>query len=81
MNLMDVLTCKWDDRLLEASGGRELRSKLGPEPVPGGMMLGTISNWWVERWGFRPGMYIVSISPFYPVLTAFRLHCCTIYWR
>ncbi|KAF9047148.1 actin-like ATPase domain-containing protein [Hymenopellis radicata] len=52
MNLMDVLTCKWDDRLLEACGGPELRSKIGPEPVPGGTSLGTVCSWWVERWGF-----------------------------
>ncbi|KAJ7637746.1 actin-like ATPase domain-containing protein [Mycena polygramma] len=52
MNLMDVLTCKWDDRLLDACGGPELRSKLGPEPVPGGTTIGKISNWWSRRWGF-----------------------------
>jgi xylulokinase len=49
MNLMNVLTSKWDDRLLEACGGRELRAKLGPEPVPGGTVLGTVSDWWVRR--------------------------------
>lgn len=56
MNLMDVLTCKWDDTLLDASGGPELRAKLGPEPVPGGTSLGKISSWWVQRWGFNPGV-------------------------
>lgn len=55
MNLMDVLSCKWNDQLLEACGGPELRSKLGPEPVPGGTVLGQIHNWWVQRWGFSPG--------------------------
>ena len=44
MNLMNVLTCEWDERLLEASGGPELRSKIGPEPVPGGTVLGTINS-------------------------------------
>lgn len=55
MNLMDVLTYKWDDKLLNFCGGPELRSKLGPEPVPGGTVLGRISPWWVQRWQFNPG--------------------------
>ncbi|KAI0792194.1 D-xylulose kinase [Abortiporus biennis] len=61
MNLMDVLTYKWNDQLLEASGGPELRAKLGPEPVPGGTVLGKISPWWVERYGFNPDC---AIAPF-----------------
>ena len=58
MNLMNVLTCKWDDRLLEACGGPELRAKIGPEPAPGGEFLGSISPYWVQRWGFNPGKFI-----------------------
>jgi xylulokinase len=56
MNLMNVLTLKWEDELLEACGGPELRSKIGEEPVPGGSVLGKISPWWVQRWGFNEGM-------------------------
>lgn len=64
MNLMDVLSCKWDDRLLQACGGTTLRSKLGPEPVAGGTTLGFISSWWVSRFGFSPGMLLrVMVSP------------------
>lgn len=55
MNLMDVLTYKWNENLLGICGGPELRSKLGPEPVPGGTVLGRISPWWVKRWQFNPG--------------------------
>jgi len=55
MNLMDVLTCKWDDRLLDICGGPELRSKIGPEPVPGGTSLGNVHSYWVHKWGFSPG--------------------------
>ncbi|KAF7327784.1 hypothetical protein MKEN_00358200 [Mycena kentingensis (nom. inval.)] len=62
MNLMDVLTCKWDDRLLEACGGPKLRSKLGPEPVPGGTTLGTISEWWTKQWGFSPNCIIAPFT-------------------
>ncbi|KZT64379.1 actin-like ATPase domain-containing protein [Daedalea quercina L-15889] len=61
MNTMNVLTCKWDDALLEACGGPELRQKIGPEPAPGGTLLGTISPWWVKRWGFNPDC---CIAPF-----------------
>ena len=50
MNLMDILTCKWDHWLLEACGGPELRAKIGPEPAPGGEFLGSISPYWVQRW-------------------------------
>ncbi|KAJ7158772.1 hypothetical protein C8R46DRAFT_1290835 [Mycena filopes] len=62
MNLMDVLTCKWDDRLLNACGGPELRSKLGPEPVPGGTTLGKINQWWSRKWGFDPGCIIAPFT-------------------
>ncbi|KAG5220096.1 D-xylulose kinase [Salix suchowensis] len=64
MNLMNVLTCKWDDRLLEACGGSALRYKIGPEPVPGGSNLGKVHKWWVERWGFQPDnpATVVSLS-------------------
>lgn len=81
MNLMNVLTCKWDDTLLKACGGPELRSKLGPEPVEGGTVLGKISRWWTERWGFNPGqllqayfgiLFINSVNT--------RLRCCPVHW-
>ena len=58
MNLMNVLSCKWEDSLLKACGGPELREKLGPEPVTGGTTLGIIHRYWVERWGFNPGKCI-----------------------
>lgn len=58
MNLMSIATQKWDDRLLLATGGEDLRSKLAGEPVPGGTTLGTVGKWWVERYGFSPGKRI-----------------------
>ena len=57
MNLMNVLTYKWEDNLLEFCGGPELRQKIGPEPAPGGTVLGKISDYWVQKWGFNPGMF------------------------
>ncbi|KAF8637607.1 hypothetical protein AX17_002676 [Amanita inopinata Kibby_2008] len=62
MNLMNILTCKWDDALLEACGGPELRQKLGPEPVQGGAALGKIHSWWVKRWNFNPGCLVASFT-------------------
>ncbi|OBZ73797.1 Xylulose kinase [Grifola frondosa] len=61
MNLMDVLSCRWDDRLLLASGGPELRAKIGPEPAPGGTFLGKIAAYWVQRWGFGSSC---EVAPF-----------------
>ncbi|KAI0031449.1 actin-like ATPase domain-containing protein [Vararia minispora EC-137] len=62
MNLMNVLTCKWDDNLLDTCGGPELRSKLGPEPVPGGTVLGTVSSWWTEKWAFSPDCMVAPFT-------------------
>lgn len=62
MNLMNVLTCKWEESLLHACGGPELRAKLGPEPVLGGTVLGNIHTWWVERWGFDPDCIIAPFT-------------------
>lgn len=73
MNLLNVLTCKWDDKLLEVCGGPGLRSKLGPEPVPGGVVLGTVGPWWVQRWGFNPGVFEFDGSQPGPVLTTTQI--------
>jgi len=62
MNLMDVLTCKWNDSLLDICGGPELRSKLGPEPVSGGTSLGKINAYWSSRWGFNPECIIAPFT-------------------
>ena len=55
MNLMNVLTHKWDDKLLEACGGPGLRSKLLSEPAHGGTFLGKVCDYWVKKWGFNSG--------------------------
>ncbi|KAI0306053.1 hypothetical protein B0F90DRAFT_1624083 [Multifurca ochricompacta] len=62
MNLMDVATCRWDERLLEVCGGPELREKIGPEPVLCGTVLGKIATWWVRRWGFDPDCLIAPFT-------------------
>ncbi|KAF8967631.1 hypothetical protein BDZ97DRAFT_1916582 [Flammula alnicola] len=62
MNLMNVLTNKWDDRLLDICGGPTLREKLGSEPVLGGISLGNVSEWWVKRWGFSPDCIVAPFT-------------------
>ncbi|KAF8576471.1 actin-like ATPase domain-containing protein [Ramaria rubella] len=62
MNLMNVLTMKWEDELLEACGSPSLRAKLGEEPVPGGSTLGKIGSWWVQRWGFNKDCIVAPFT-------------------
>ncbi|KAG6910009.1 hypothetical protein DXG01_013731 [Tephrocybe rancida] len=62
MNLMDVISCKWSDVLLEACGGPELREKLGPEPVIGGTILGKVSKFFVEKWGLNPECIVAPFT-------------------
>ena len=59
MNLMNVLSCKWVDLLLETAGGNELRRKLKEEPVEGGVPLGKVHHYWVQRWGFTSGTSVL----------------------
>jgi len=56
MNLMDVLSHKWVDSILNTVGGKELRKKLKGDPVEGGVTLGTIHPYWTRRWGFSSGV-------------------------
>lgn len=74
MNLMNILTCKWEDSLLEACGGTELRTKLGPEPVPGGTTLGKVNSYFIDRWGFNSGQstYSTLLSALYADLLSQR---------
>ncbi|KAG6821209.1 hypothetical protein H0H93_004030 [Arthromyces matolae] len=62
MNLMDVITNRWSDLLLEACGGPELRSKLGPEPVVGGTVLGKVCNYFVEKYGLNPECIVAPFT-------------------
>lgn len=66
MNLWNVEELKWDERLLAvaaggADGAEELRAKLGPVELDGGKDLGSISQYFVERYGFPSDC---SINPF-----------------
>ncbi|KAF5336082.1 hypothetical protein D9611_006436 [Ephemerocybe angulata] len=62
MNLTNIISGEWDEKLLSICGGPELRSKLGPEPVLGGVNLGKVSNWWVNRFGFNPDCIVAPFT-------------------
>lgn len=80
MNLMDVLTHKWDEKLVEACGGPELLKKLGSDPVHGGTFLGKISDWWVKKWGFNPGIIIFFVFGATTDTPFPRMFNCSLYW-
>lgn len=81
MNLMNVITCKWEDKLLEICGGPELRAKIGPEPVPGGSVVGKIDSYWVKRWGFSPGTHFITLYTFLYADRFSRLPHCSVHRR
>ncbi|KAK2865002.1 hypothetical protein FQN49_004010 [Arthroderma sp. PD_2] len=62
MNLWDISTNQWNERLLKLCAGElgpeELRKKLGDVPHDGGHELGKVSNYFVERYSFHPDCVI-----------------------
>ncbi|KIM56391.1 hypothetical protein SCLCIDRAFT_29625 [Scleroderma citrinum Foug A] len=62
MSLMNILASRWEDTLLDACGGPELRAKLESEPVLGGSALGKVGTWWVQRWEFSPECIIAPFT-------------------
>jgi xylulokinase len=66
MNLWDISTGRWNEELVSlAAGGQqhmaELKKKLGSVLEDGGGSFGTVSRYFVERYGFSPD---ASIIPF-----------------
>lgn len=67
MNLWNVGELKWDERLLAlAAGGKggagELKEKLGPVELDRGKGLGSISKYFVERYGFPSDCSITQFT-------------------
>lgn len=60
MNLMDIKTKKWNKTLLDACATK-LELKLG-DSVASNTILGTISNYYVDRWDFNPNCKIVAFT-------------------
>ena len=61
---MDIFDGTWDEKILKAVGGGDaegLSKRLGPDPkaVIGGASLGTVGDWWVRKYGFSKGSFIL----------------------
>nr|ACR78272.1 xylulokinase [Rasamsonia emersonii] len=63
MNLWNIKKCAYDDRLLELCAGsfgvEDLKRKLGDVPEDGGLHLGTINRYFVERYSFNPDCTVI----------------------
>lgn len=60
MNLLDITNCQWSQKCLDACADG-LREKLG-EPVLTNSVLGTIGNFFVQRYNFNPNCKIVACT-------------------
>lgn len=61
MNLLDIRTFQWDETALKTCGDETLATKLGT-PVPSATDLGTISPYFVQRYGFKPECRVVAFT-------------------
>jgi xylulokinase len=67
MNLWDISAETWNQKLLALTAGGEdgvpaLRKKLGDVPTDGGAILGTVSPYFVERFGFSEDCRITAFT-------------------
>ncbi|KKZ63471.1 D-xylulose kinase A [[Emmonsia] crescens] len=63
MNLWDIQKGQWNERLLELCAGSygvgDLKRKLGDVPDDGGIQLGKIDRYFVERYSFNPDCVVI----------------------
>lgn len=67
MNLWDIPNQRYQDQLLElaaggSDGASELRKKLGEPVMDGGRVIGSISPYFVHRYGFDPSCKIMPFT-------------------
>ncbi|QKX53015.1 uncharacterized protein TRUGW13939_00086 [Talaromyces rugulosus] len=66
MNLWNIKQGAWDGRLLklcaDTSGVDDLKQKLGDVPEDGGLHLGKIHKYFVERYSFNPDCTIIPFT-------------------
>ncbi len=60
MNLLDLQSLQWDERMLAATAP-DLAAKL-PPPLPSSTVVGELSSYFVERHGFAPATKVVAWS-------------------
>lgn len=63
MNLLDIRKKAWDPRCLEGitSYDSNLEEKLG-DPIPSETIVGNVSNYFVERYGFSPDCKVIAFT-------------------
>ncbi|XP_050677821.1 xylulose kinase isoform X1 [Leptidea sinapis] len=61
MNLLDIHSMKWCEEALKACGDEDLVNKLGT-PVPTASVVGNISKYFVERYGFKSTCKLVAFT-------------------
>ncbi|KAI8098885.1 uncharacterized protein BX664DRAFT_288657 [Halteromyces radiatus] len=61
-NMMDIRKHRWLDQLLEFCGGKELRDKLGLQPIDIVHPLGPINTYYVQRYGFNSDCQIMPFT-------------------
>ncbi|KAI1281301.1 xylulose kinase-like protein [Xylaria sp. FL0933] len=67
MNLWDISAQTWNQKLLELTAGSAeavpaLRKKLGEVPLDGGVILGTVSPYFTQRFGFSQDCRITAFT-------------------
>lgn len=64
MDLWDIKAGKWNEKLLALAAGsygvEDLKSKLGNVPEDGGVHLGSISKYFIDRYGFNSNCTIIA---------------------
>jgi xylulokinase len=64
MNLWDIKAGRWNEKLLALAAGShgidDLKSKLGDVPEDGGVHLGSISKYFIDRYGFNSKCTIIA---------------------
>jgi xylulokinase len=64
MNLWDIKAGKWNEKLLALAAGShgvdDLKNKLGDVPEDGGVHLGSISKYFIDRYGFNSKCTIIT---------------------
>lgn len=66
MNLWDIKAGAWNEQLLSLASGSSdttgLRNKLGNVPEDGGGSFGSISNYFVDRYGFNSSCRVIPFT-------------------
>ncbi|KAJ5482516.1 Carbohydrate kinaseFGGYN-terminal [Penicillium sp. IBT 31633x] len=66
MNLWNIKKGAYDDRLIELCSGKfgseDLKQKLGEVPEDGGLHLGHVHKYFVERFGFSPDCTVIPAT-------------------